>query len=51
MSDPKTIHFFKGGKDIPVSIDPEDNEKSIIKKEILQVFDVKNLSFLRLHGE
>jgi len=46
MSDVKTIHFYKGGKDVLLSIDPEDNEKSIIKKEILQVFDVKNLSFL-----
>lgn len=42
-----SIHFFKGGRDILANIDSkEDDEKSIIKKEILQVFDVKNLSFL-----
>ncbi len=42
MSD---IYFFKGQKDI--LIDKSDEEaKAEIQKELLQVFDVKNLSFL-----
>ena len=40
------IHFFKGSKDILLSLEDGADEIDVIRKELLQVFDVKNLSFL-----
>lgn len=41
-----SICFYKGNKNIVAEHKDEESEQDIIKKEILQVFDVKNLSFL-----
>ncbi len=40
------MYFFKGNRNILADLKSDENEKDIVKKEILQVFDVKNLSFL-----
>lgn len=42
----KNIHFFKGSKNIVASLEDGADEVALIRKELLQVFDVKNLSFL-----
>lgn len=46
MSDTSSIYFFKGSRNILADLKTEETEKDIVRKEILQVFDVKNLSFL-----
>ena len=40
------MYFFKGTRYILSDLKADDAETDVVKKEILQVFDVKNLSFL-----
>ena len=46
MSDNPDIYFYKGNRNILAELAEGEKEQDFIKKEILQVFDVKNLSFL-----
>lgn len=45
-SDESKMYFYKGNRNILSELKSDESEKEIVRKEILQVFDVKNLSFL-----
>ncbi|NNN20466.1 MAG: hypothetical protein HKL80_00495 [Acidimicrobiales bacterium] len=40
------MYFYKGSRDILSDIEADEKAREIIRKDILKVFDVKNLSFL-----
>lgn len=40
------MYFYKGSRDILSDLKTDETQQEIVKKDILQVFDVKNLSFL-----
>ncbi len=46
MSKTLNMYFYKGKRNILADLKTEETEQDLVKKEILQVFDVKNLSFL-----